>query len=171
MPNEQFQHYDCGDLIERDKATRFITKRVEIMEKLQKHLVPLLRVFGSSTTREEDVPFFSSNANGFLFSKGLIEDLFKQSCQDETSPDALLVVLAAAFDDENNYGAKQHLLNPTVVLVPCKVIQSEKGEKTIQTTKAPNHVGETPPKQVVAEITFNNDLIIKLLDMNTTESK
>lgn len=136
-------HY--GEFISKKKANDLIDNRDGIVSRVK----PLLKDISASAG---DLSFYDNSYNAFVFSRELIEELFKKTPANGAKEfDVLLVALAS----EEDTGAKQR---PTVVLAACTSTVVS-GQITVTAPKENLSILETPPKIFVKTLKMNDDFI------------
>lgn len=135
---------EYGDLIPRKKLSTIMDKREHIQKRVKKFLIPVLNYpsepddNGTIQSRKnfDDLPYFDNVFNGFVFSKSLIDKLFKDEKLDQ-----LLVVLAADINKEEN----PEIVRPTVALIAGTVKVTKDEIQFIPPDIEDNFAAETPP--------------------------
>ncbi len=137
--------HNYGEIISKRKANELIDNRDGVAERVK----PVLR---NARLNANDLSFYDNKYNAFVFSRELIEELFKKTpAEDGKELDVLLVAMASEID-------KQKKQFPTVVLAAC-TSAIIKGKITVAAPKEELSMLETPPKIFVKTLKFNNDFI------------
>ncbi|MBS1736849.1 MAG: hypothetical protein JST21_18855 [Bacteroidetes bacterium] len=137
--------HNYGEIISKKKANELIDNRDKLVERVK----PLLR---TTTVTSGDLSFYDNNYNAFVFSRELIEKLFKNTpAENGQELDVLLVAMASEIDTKKNQ-------RPTVVLAAC-TSTIKNGKITVTAPKEDLSMLETPPAIMVQEIKLNGDFI------------